>query len=54
MGQIRVPPTATDRRNRVVFVGDGRMVTLSNLAQLREAGQGYLVGLQRRNRKDIP
>jgi len=39
---------------RVVFVGDRGMVTLNNVAQLRQAGQGYLVGLQRRNRKDIP
>jgi transposase len=39
---------------RVVFVGDRGMVTVSNLDQLREAAQGYLVGLQRRNRKDIP
>ena len=39
---------------RVVFVGDRGMVTLKNLEQLRQAGQGYLVGLQRRNRKDIP
>ena len=39
---------------RVVFVGDRGMVTLQNVEQLRQAGQGYLVGLQRRNRKDIP
>jgi transposase len=39
---------------RVVFVGDRGMVTLKNIEQLRQAGQGYLVGLQRRNRKDIP
>jgi transposase len=39
---------------RVVFVGDRGMVTLKNVRQLREDGQGYLVGLQRRNRKDIP
>jgi transposase len=38
----------------VVFVGDRGMVTLKNIEQLRQAGQGYLVGLQRRNRKDIP
>jgi len=30
------------------------MVTVNNLEQLRQAGQGYLVGLQRRHRKDIP
>ena len=40
--------------SRVVFVGDRGMVTLKNVAQLREQGQGYLVGLQRRNRKDVP
>jgi transposase len=39
---------------RVVFVGDRGMVTLKNVEELRQAGQGYLVGLQRRNRKDIP
>lgn len=39
---------------RVVFVGDRGMVTLKNLEQLRQAEQGYLMGLQRRNRKDIP
>jgi hypothetical protein len=38
---------------RMVFVGDRGMVTLSNLEQL-QAEQGYLVGLQRRNRKEIP
>ena len=39
---------------RVVFVGDRGTVTLKNVEQLRQAEQGYLVGLQRRNRKDIP
>jgi transposase len=39
---------------RVVFVGDRGMVTLKNVEHLRQAGQGYLVGLQRRNRKAIP
>ncbi len=39
---------------RVVFVGDRGMVTLQNVEHLREEGQGYLVGLQRRNRKDVP
>ena len=38
---------------RVVWVGDRGMVTLGNLEQLRQAGQGYLMGLQRRNRQDI-
>ena len=39
---------------RMVFVGDRGMVTIKNVQQLREDGQGYLVGLQRRHRKDIP
>jgi transposase len=39
---------------RVIFVGDRGMVTLKNVEHLREEGQGYLVGLQRRNRKDVP
>lgn len=39
---------------RVVFVGDRGMVTLKNLEQLRQAEQGYLVGLQRRHRQEIP
>jgi transposase len=39
---------------RVVFVGDRGMVTLKNVEHLRDEGQGYLVGLQRRNRKDVP
>jgi len=38
--------------NRVVFVGDRGMMTLGNVSQLRDLQQGYLVGLQRRNRKD--
>jgi len=38
--------------NRVVFVGDRGMMTIGNVEQLREMNQGYLVGLQRRNRKD--
>jgi transposase len=38
--------------NRVVFVGDRGMMTIGNVKQLRELKQGYLVGLQRRNRKD--
>lgn len=42
------------RLQRVVFVGDRGMVTLKNIEQLRQGEQGYLVGLQRRNRKDIP
>jgi len=39
---------------RVVFVGDRGMVTLNNVELLRQLEQGYLVGLQRRNRKNIP
>jgi transposase len=38
--------------NRVVFVGDRGMMTIGNVAKLRDLEQGYLVGLQRRNRKD--
>ena len=38
--------------NRVVFVGDRGMMTVGNVEELRQRNQGYLVGLQRRNRKD--
>ena len=38
--------------NRVVFVGDRGMMTLGTVQQLRQRQQGYLLGLQRRNRKD--
>ena len=38
---------------RVVWVGDRGMVRLSNLKELRQAQQGYLMGLQRRNRQSI-
>jgi transposase len=38
--------------HRVVFVGDRGMMTIGNIEQLRNLRQGYLVGLQRRNRKD--
>ena len=38
--------------NRVVFVGDRGMMTIGNVEKLRDLEQGYLVGLQRRNRKD--
>jgi transposase len=38
--------------NRVVFVGDRGMMTLGNVEELRKLEQGYLIGLQRRNRKD--
>ena len=39
--------------DRIVFVGDRGMVSVRNLEQLRDAHQGYLVGLQRRNRKAV-
>lgn len=53
-----VPGIITDleRRfglKRVIFVSDRGMVTSDNLDMLREHGQGYLVGLQRRRREDI-
>ena len=38
---------------RVVWVGDRGMVRLSNLKELRQAQQGYLMGLQRRNRQSV-
>jgi transposase len=38
--------------NRVVFVGDRGMMTMGTVQQLRQRQQGYLLGLQRRNRKD--
>ena len=38
---------------RVVLVGDRGMVKVANLEELRQANQGYLVGLQRRNRQDV-
>ena len=37
---------------RVVFVGDRGMMTIGNVEQLRQMEQGYLLGLQRRNRQD--
>src|SRR5258707_3258484 len=40
---------------RGIFVGDRGMVTIQNLALLRQRGQGYLVGLKRgRNRQVDP
>jgi transposase len=59
LDQTTVAELVEDLRNRfglqrVVFVGDRGMVTLKNLEQLRQAEQGYLVGLQRRHRQDIP
>ena len=38
--------------NRVVFVGDRGMMTMGNVDELKQSGQGYLLGLQRRNRKE--
>ncbi len=38
--------------NRVGFVGDRGLMTIGNVQPLRKMNQGYLVGLQRRNRKD--
>jgi len=37
---------------RVVFVGDRGMITTTNLEQIRERGQGYLLGLKRRRREE--
>jgi transposase len=39
--------------NRMVLVGDRGMVTLRNLQELRQAQQGYWLGLQRRNRQNV-
>jgi len=38
---------------RVVFVGDRGMVSRLNLGELTEQGQGYLVGLRRRNNPQV-
>jgi transposase len=38
---------------RVIFVGDRGMVTIQNLALLRQRGQGYLVGLKRRHNEQV-
>jgi transposase len=38
---------------RVIFVGDRGMVTIQNLALLRQRGQGYLVGLKRRRNEVV-
>jgi len=38
---------------RVIFVGDRGMVTIQNLALLRQQGQGYLVGLKRRRNQQV-
>lgn len=38
---------------RVIFVGDRGMVTIQNLALLRQWEQGYLVGLKRRRNEQV-
>lgn len=38
---------------RLIFVGDRGMMTSHNLQQLRGKGQGYVVGLNRRRRRDV-
>lgn len=38
---------------RIIFVGDRGMVTSQNLERIRSAGQGYLVGLNRRRRREV-
>jgi transposase len=38
---------------RLIFVGDRGMMTSPNLQQLRGKGQGYVVGLNRRRRRDV-
>src|ERR1700736_3175328 len=38
---------------RVIFVGDRGMVTIQNLALLRQRGQGYIVGLKRRRNEQV-
>jgi transposase len=38
---------------RLIFVGDRGMMTSPNLEQLREKDQGYVVGLNRRRRRDV-
>src|SRR5438094_10543074 len=38
---------------RVVFVGDRGMVTSQNMERLRSGGQGYIVGLNRRRRREV-
>jgi transposase len=39
--------------SRVIFVGDRGMMTSENLQQLRSQGQGYVVGLNRRRRRNV-
>jgi transposase len=38
---------------RVVFVGDRGMMTVDNVAEMRQCKQGYVVGLNRRRRPDV-
>jgi transposase len=38
---------------RVIFVGDRGMMTSANLDRLRLQGQGYVLGLNRRRRKEV-
>ena len=38
---------------RVVFVGDRGMMTIDNVAQMRQSEQGYVVGLNRRRRPEV-
>lgn len=38
---------------RVIFVGDRGMVTIDNMALVRQRGQGYLVGLKRRRNEEV-
>lgn len=37
---------------RIVFVGDRGMITTDNVKEIREQGQGYLMGLKRRRREE--
>src|SRR5258707_3285708 len=38
---------------RGIFVGERGMVTIQNLALLRQRGQGYLVGLKRPRNEEV-
>src|SRR5262249_15336909 len=38
---------------RVIFIGDRGVVTIQNVAMLRQRGQGYLVGLKRRRNEQV-
>lgn len=53
-----VPEVVRDVRDRLgiarmIFVGDRGMVTTDNVKTLREAKQGYVVGLNRRRREQV-